>query len=73
LLATDSSSQGAERGDTSVDATYSTYTYQAACGIAGSILATFLVEWGKGGRKFAGAFFMVGAGVRALPYYPCYV
>ncbi|TKA56132.1 hypothetical protein B0A53_01422 [Rhodotorula sp. CCFEE 5036] len=54
--------KGAERGDTSVDATYSTYTYQAACGIAGSILATFLVEWGKGGRKFAGAFFMVGAG-----------
>ncbi|GAA5883780.1 hypothetical protein JCM3774_005672 [Rhodotorula dairenensis] len=54
--------KGAERGDTSVNATYSTYTYQAACGIAGSILATFLVEWGRGGRKFAGAFFTVGAG-----------
>jgi hypothetical protein len=56
--------QGAERGDTSVNATYSAYTYQAACGIIGSILATFLVEWGRGGRKFAGAFFTVGAGVR---------
>lgn len=56
--------QGAERGDTSVNATYSSYTYQAACGIIGSILATFLVEWGRGGRKFAGAFFTVGAGVR---------
>ncbi|GAA5967349.1 hypothetical protein JCM8115_006115 [Rhodotorula mucilaginosa] len=55
-------SKGAERGDTSVNATYSAYTYQAACGIIGSILATFLVEWGRGGRKFAGAFFTVGAG-----------
>ncbi|GAA5978630.1 hypothetical protein JCM10908_004429 [Rhodotorula pacifica] len=55
-------SKGAERGDTSVNATYSSYTYQAACGIIGSILATGLVEWGRGGRKFAGAFFTIGAG-----------
>ncbi|BGP53707.1 hypothetical protein JCM8202v2_001277 [Rhodotorula sphaerocarpa] len=55
-------SKGAERGDTSVGATYGSYTYQAACGIIGSFLATALVEWGRGGRKFAGAFFTVGAG-----------
>jgi hypothetical protein len=37
-------------GATSLDATYSAYTYQAACGI-------------PGGRKFAMAFFTVMAGV----------
>lgn len=39
------------------------YTYQAACGVLGSILAAGLVQWGRGGRKFAMAFFTVGAGV----------
>ena len=39
------------------------YTYQAACGVIGSILAAGLVQWNRGGRKFAMAFFTVGAGV----------
>ncbi|BGP53705.1 hypothetical protein JCM8202_003636 [Rhodotorula sphaerocarpa] len=54
--------KGAERGATSVSATFSSYTYQAACGVPGSIAATILVEWGRGGRKFAGAFFTIGTG-----------
>jgi len=36
-----------------LDSTYASYTYQAVCGIPGSILAAALVEWGRGGRKFA--------------------
>lgn len=50
-------------GDSSIDAAYATYTYQAACGVPGSILAAILVEWGRGGRKFALAFFTIAAGV----------
>jgi hypothetical protein len=41
---------GATGGD--LNATYASYTYQAVCGVPGSILAAFLVEM-KGGRKFA--------------------
>lgn len=43
----------AETGDTSIDGTYSAYTYQAACGVIGSFLAAALVQWSRGGRKFA--------------------
>jgi len=50
-------------GTTSLDDTYASFTYQAACGIPGAIAAAALVEWGKGGRKFAMAFFTAGAGV----------
>ena len=32
-------SKNAEMGDTSIDATYSAYTYQAACGVIGSVAA----------------------------------
>ncbi|KAK4051428.1 hypothetical protein OIV83_002912 [Microbotryomycetes sp. JL201] len=54
--------KNASFGDTSIDATYGGYTYQAACGVIGSILACGLVQWRRGGRKFAMAFFTVGAG-----------
>ncbi|KPV73157.1 uncharacterized protein RHOBADRAFT_46262 [Rhodotorula graminis WP1] len=54
--------KGAESGDTSIDYVYGGYTYQAACGVIGSIAAAALVQWGPGGRKFAMAFFTVGAG-----------
>lgn len=39
-----------------LDSTYAAYTYQAVCGIPGSFMAAALVEWGKGGRKFALSF-----------------
>ena len=55
--------KNADLGSTSLDDTYSAYTYQAACGVPGSILAAILVEWGRGGRKFAMAFFTVSAGI----------
>lgn len=42
----------ADVGD-GIDATYAAYTYQAVCGVPGSIIAAALVEWGRGGRKFA--------------------
>ena len=48
--------RNASFGDSSVDATYSTYTYQAACGIGGSIFASILVLGKFGGRKIAMAF-----------------
>ncbi|KAH8919089.1 MFS general substrate transporter [Atractiella rhizophila] len=57
------SNKKASFGDTGIDATYSTYTYQAACGIPGSLLAALLVEMKRGGRKFAMAFFTVAAGI----------
>ena len=50
-------------GATSLDATYSAYTYQAAAGVPGSICAAILVEWSRGGRKFAMAFFTAASGV----------
>lgn len=48
----------AKIGDTSgsLDDSYAAYTYQAVCGIPGSFMAAALVEWGKGGRKFALSF-----------------
>ncbi|KAM0789193.1 hypothetical protein ACM66B_000038 [Microbotryomycetes sp. NB124-2] len=57
--------KSASFGDTSVDATYGAYTYQAACGVIGSILAASMVQWrlgGLGGRKVAMSFFTCGAG-----------
>jgi len=50
-------------GSDSIDDTYAAYTYQAACGVPGAIAAAALVEWGRGGRKFAMAFFTAGSGV----------
>lgn len=53
-------------GDNSINATYSSYTYQAACGIPGSFLAAAMVEIPRGGRKFAMAFFTLTAGIFLL-------
>ncbi|KAL8278210.1 hypothetical protein RQP46_009383 [Phenoliferia psychrophenolica] len=55
--------RNAQNGDTSIDATYSAYTYQASCGVIGSFLAAGLVQWSRGGRKFAMAFFTVISGL----------
>lgn len=55
-----------EFGDNSINATYSAYTYQAACGIPGSFLAAAMVEMPRGGRKFAMAFFTLAAGIFLL-------
>jgi hypothetical protein len=63
FLGTYLAAKNASLGATSLDDTYAAYTYQAACGVPGSIAAAALVEWGKGGRKFAMSFFTVGAGV----------
>ncbi|ORX35168.1 major facilitator superfamily domain-containing protein [Kockovaella imperatae] len=57
------SAKNANLGEDSLDSTYSAFTYQAACGVPGSILAAILVEWGRGGRKVAMAFFTVAAGI----------
>ncbi|KAI5475841.1 MFS domain-containing protein [Pseudohyphozyma bogoriensis] len=53
----------AEVGNQTIYSTYSTYTYQAACGVAGSIGAAALVQWSRGGRRFAMAFFTIMSGV----------
>lgn len=53
-------------GDNSINATYSAYTYQAACGIPGSFLAAAMVEIPRGGRKLAMAFFTLAAGIFLL-------
>lgn len=55
--------RGAELGSTSVNATYASYTYQAACGIPGSIVACMFVQVPRAGRKVAMAVFTLGAGV----------
>lgn len=57
------SQRNSANGDTSVDATYGPYAYQAACGVIGSFLAVALIQWRRGGRKFAMAFFTVVSGV----------
>lgn len=57
------SERNAQSGNTSVDATYGPYAYQAACGVLGSFLAVFLIQWKRGGRKFAMAFFTILSGV----------
>lgn len=55
-------SKAASVGDTSVDGTYSTYAYQAACGVVGSILASWLVMQ-RIGRKGAMSFCTLASGV----------
>lgn len=50
-------------GGASINDTYAAYTYQALCGIPGSIAAAYLVTWSRGGRKFAMAFFTAMTGV----------
>lgn len=57
------SKKGAQLGSGSVNDTYSAYTYQAACGVPGSMAAAYLVTWSRAGRKFSMAFFTAGAGV----------
>ncbi|KAJ7444567.1 MFS general substrate transporter [Mycena galericulata] len=52
-----------ETGSTSIDATYSAYTYQAACGVGGSMLAAVMVQWSRTGRKYSLAFFTIMSGV----------
>lgn len=53
----------AGQGDTSIDAVYSAYTYQAAFGIVGSVIAAFMVKSSRGGRKFAMAFWTILSGI----------
>ncbi|KAJ7100792.1 MFS general substrate transporter [Mycena belliarum] len=57
------SSRESDTGATGIDATYSAYTYQAACGVGGSLLAAVMVQWSRTGRKFSLAFFTVMSGV----------
>ncbi|CAK5284790.1 unnamed protein product [Mycena citricolor] len=57
------SSREKSTGNTGIDATYSAYTYQAACGVAGSFLAALMVQWSRAGRKFSMAFFTIMSGV----------
>lgn len=47
----------------SIDETFKSYTYQAACGVPGSIVAALLVTWSRTGRKVAMAFFTLCAGI----------
>ncbi|ORX38077.1 MFS general substrate transporter [Kockovaella imperatae] len=62
FLGTFLAEKNANLGNASLNATYSAYTYQAACGVPGSILAALLVNWSRGGRKFAMSFFTIMAG-----------
>lgn len=55
--------KGTDFGGITLDETYKSYTYQAACGVPGSIAAALMVSWSRTGRKFAMAFFTLGAGV----------
>ncbi len=63
FLGTYLAEKNASFGNTNLNSTYAGYTYQAACGVPGSMLAAVTVEWGRGGRKFAMAFFTISAGV----------
>ncbi|KAJ7312934.1 MFS general substrate transporter [Mycena albidolilacea] len=57
------SSREADTGNTGIDATYSAYTYQAVCGVGGSLLAAVMVQWSRTGRKFSMALFTIMSGV----------
>ena len=46
-----------------LDSTYASYTYQAASGIPGSILAAVMVEWTVTGRKWALSLFLIVSGI----------
>lgn len=63
FLGTYLAQKNAEIGNMNLNDTYASYTYQAACGIPGSILAAILVDWSRTGRKFAMAIFTLLAGV----------
>ncbi|KAJ7573421.1 MFS general substrate transporter, partial [Mycena floridula] len=52
-----------DTGNTSIEATYSAYTYQAACGVGGSLLAAVMVQWTRTGRKYSLAFFTLMSGI----------
>lgn len=47
----------------SVDDSFKSYTYQAACGVPGSMLAAFLVTVSRFGRKLAMAAFTLCSGI----------
>lgn len=66
FLGTYLASKNASSGITGLDATYASYTYQAVCGVPGSIVAAALVTWSRAGRKFAMAFFTIMTGVFLL-------
>ncbi|KAF7369223.1 MFS domain-containing protein [Mycena venus] len=57
------SSRLTDTGNTGIDATYSAYTYQAVCGVGGSILAAVMVQWSRTGRKYSMALFTIMSGV----------
>ena len=55
--------RNANFGTSTVSSTYATYTYQAACGVPGSMVAAVLVLGKFGGRRIAMAFFTILSGV----------
>ncbi|KAJ7489155.1 MFS general substrate transporter [Mycena latifolia] len=57
------SARETDTGATGIDATYSAYTYQAACGVGGSLLAAVMVQCSRTGRKYSMAFFTIMSGV----------
>ncbi|KAJ7779177.1 hypothetical protein B0H16DRAFT_1448689 [Mycena metata] len=57
------STRETDTGATGIDATYSAYTYQAVCGVGGSLLAAVMVQWSRTGRKYSLAFFTLMSGV----------
>jgi MFS family permease len=63
FLGTYLAQKNSEIGNMDLNDTYASYTYQAACGIPGSILAAVLVDWSRTGRKFAMAIFTLCAGI----------
>jgi hypothetical protein len=63
FLGTYLATKNQELGNMNLDDTYASYTYQAACGIPGSILAAILVDWSRTGRKLAMAIFTLLAGI----------
>jgi MFS family permease len=63
FLGTYLAQKNAELGNMNLNDTYASYTYQAACGIPGSIVAAFMVDWSRSGRKVAMAVFTLCAGI----------
>lgn len=53
----------AQYGNSSVNETFSSYTYQAVCGVPGSMAAAYLVTWSRAGRKYSMAFFTAASGI----------
>ncbi|KAL1407745.1 hypothetical protein Q8F55_007179 [Vanrija albida] len=52
-----------ELGINDIDSIYRSYTYQAACGVPGSIAAALMVDWSRTGRKVSMAAFTMGTGI----------